>query len=159
MCFIWKMVEINPQNCLVLSKHSTETSNKYLSDEQVFNKAASASVQWYKSSERMTVVSVWNRLSLTQGSLCLYLSAGRLLASFRSGFSHLVPDVNSAVYMRRLKASGAVLWERESQRNWGGRGTFWDKWMCYIYRHQWLFDLLANPTRCQGTVKRISLQV
>ncbi len=45
MCFIWKMVEINPQNCLVLSKHSTETSNKYLSDEQVFNKAASASVQ------------------------------------------------------------------------------------------------------------------
>lgn len=34
---------------------------------------------------------------------------GRLLASFRSGFSHLVPDVNSAVYMRRVKASGAVL--------------------------------------------------
>lgn len=106
------MVEINPQNCLVLSKHSTETSetsNKYLSDEQAFKKAAIASVQQYKSSERMTVVSVWNRLSLTQGSLCLYLSAGRLLASFRSGFSHLVPDVNSAVYMRRLKASGAVL--------------------------------------------------
>ncbi|KAG1972530.1 extracellular tyrosine-protein kinase PKDCC [Pimephales promelas] len=34
---------------------------------------------------------------------------GRLLAAFRSGFSHLVPDVNSAVYMRRVKASGAVL--------------------------------------------------
>ncbi|XP_051578689.1 extracellular tyrosine-protein kinase PKDCC-like [Myxocyprinus asiaticus] len=33
---------------------------------------------------------------------------GRLLASFRSGFSHLVPDINSAVYMRRVKALGAV---------------------------------------------------
>ncbi|XP_052010026.1 extracellular tyrosine-protein kinase PKDCC-like [Xyrauchen texanus] len=34
---------------------------------------------------------------------------GRLLALFRSGFSHLVPDVNSAVYMRKVKASGAML--------------------------------------------------
>ncbi|TRY59677.1 hypothetical protein DNTS_027413 [Danionella cerebrum] len=34
---------------------------------------------------------------------------GRLLASFRSGYSHLLPDVHSAVYMRRVKASGAVL--------------------------------------------------
>ncbi|XP_026864680.2 extracellular tyrosine-protein kinase PKDCC [Electrophorus electricus] len=34
---------------------------------------------------------------------------GRLLASFRSGFSHLVPDVSSTVYVRRSKASAAVL--------------------------------------------------
>ncbi|XP_031436763.1 extracellular tyrosine-protein kinase PKDCC isoform X1 [Clupea harengus] len=30
---------------------------------------------------------------------------GRLLATFRSGFSHLVPDVHSVVYMRKTKAS------------------------------------------------------
>lgn len=35
-------------------------------------------------------------------ALCLYLSVGRLLASFRSGFSHLVPDVSSTVYVRQL---------------------------------------------------------
>ncbi|XP_028845698.1 extracellular tyrosine-protein kinase PKDCC [Denticeps clupeoides] len=30
---------------------------------------------------------------------------GRLLASFQSSFSHLVPDVNSVVYVRKMKAS------------------------------------------------------
>ncbi|XP_062863744.1 extracellular tyrosine-protein kinase PKDCC [Trichomycterus rosablanca] len=34
---------------------------------------------------------------------------GRLLASFRSGFSHLVPDVSSTVYVRRAKTSAAPL--------------------------------------------------
>ncbi|KAF4083940.1 hypothetical protein AMELA_G00123140 [Ameiurus melas] len=34
---------------------------------------------------------------------------GRLLASFRSGFSHLVPDVSSTVYVRTAKASAATL--------------------------------------------------
>ncbi|TSN67132.1 Extracellular tyrosine-protein kinase PKDCC [Bagarius yarrelli] len=34
---------------------------------------------------------------------------GRLLASFKSGFSHLVPDVSSAVYVRTAKASAATL--------------------------------------------------
>ncbi|XP_048831571.1 extracellular tyrosine-protein kinase PKDCC [Brienomyrus brachyistius] len=34
---------------------------------------------------------------------------GRLLASFKSGFGDLVPDVNSAVYMRRAAASGFPL--------------------------------------------------
>lgn len=51
------MVAINPH--LALEKHSTktsETSNKYLSNEEAFNKAATTSVQYYKSSENMTVV-------------------------------------------------------------------------------------------------------
>ncbi|XP_076834936.1 extracellular tyrosine-protein kinase PKDCC [Brachyhypopomus gauderio] len=34
---------------------------------------------------------------------------GRLLASFRSGFSHLVPDVSSTVYVRRARDSAAGL--------------------------------------------------
>ncbi|KAI5616817.1 extracellular tyrosine-protein kinase PKDCC [Silurus asotus] len=33
---------------------------------------------------------------------------GRLLASFRTGFSHLVPDVSSTVYVRTAKASAAT---------------------------------------------------
>ncbi|XP_028995819.1 extracellular tyrosine-protein kinase PKDCC [Betta splendens] len=33
--------------------------------------------------------------------------AGRVLASFRSGFSHLVPDGKSEVYVKRAKAGGA----------------------------------------------------
>lgn len=103
MWFIWKMVAINPQNCLALSKHSTETSetsNKYLSDEQAFNKAATASVQHYKSSQCMTVVSVWNRLCLTQGSLCLYLQVDFLPLS----------EVASAIWFQ--------MWTQ--QCTWGG---------------------------------------
>jgi len=46
---------------------TSETSIKFLFDEQAFNKAVTTSVQYYKSSENMTVVSVWNRLCLTQG--------------------------------------------------------------------------------------------
>lgn len=49
------------------STKTSETSNKYLFDEQAFNKVVTTSVQYYKSSENMTVVSVWNRLCLTQG--------------------------------------------------------------------------------------------
>lgn len=33
--------------------------------------------------------------------------SGRLLASFRSGFSQLVPDGASEVYVKKNKASGA----------------------------------------------------
>lgn len=42
-----------------------------------------------------------DRCVLTWLSFCV---AGRLLASFRSSFSHLVPDGTSEVYVKKTKA-------------------------------------------------------
>uniref|UniRef100_A0A674AHJ5 Protein kinase domain containing, cytoplasmic b n=1 Tax=Salmo trutta TaxID=8032 RepID=A0A674AHJ5_SALTR len=50
---------------------------------------------------------------------------GRLLASFQNGFSYLVPDVNSEVYLKKTKASPGTTLSGVRQRKlgkWGGGG-------------------------------------
>lgn len=44
--------------------------------------------------------------------------AGRLLASFRSSFSHLVPDGTSEVYVKKTKApETSIVWREEQKQN------------------------------------------
>lgn len=62
-------------------------------------------------SERVTLLMLHANMALFLFPSCF---AGRLLVSFRSGFSHLVPDRTSEVYVKKTKApETSTVWREE----------------------------------------------
>lgn len=71
--------------------------------------------------------------SAEHGSFSLsHFFAGRLLASFRSSFTHLVPDGKSEVYVKKAKApETSTVWDEEQTEqlcfSWIGVTGVWDE--------------------------------